>query len=184
MSDKSDLIEEIHKDHKEIKDCYHNYKAAKDPEEAKKWFNQFIWFVCTHIIAKEMVLYTTMESTNDKGKALGEMSREDHRDLKQLLEDLRTEKDEDELEKKFDAAFRTLSEHMAMEEGEILPFVKEHIPLEKRQAASKTYAMRKFLAPTKPHPWLPDKSTALETGLGLIITPIDKLRDMFKSYPE
>lgn len=184
MFHKSDIIDEIKKDHRDVEDYYNKYKTAKDMEEAKKWFNQFLWALCCHSVAEEIIMYNMLESINPRGKELAMKSREDHRELKEMLENLRKEKDEVEFERKFDALFKTLQEHVHMEEVEDLVFLQEHVSLEKRQVAAKMFLMKKHLVPTKPHPWIPDKPTAIELGLGLLVTPIDKLNDMFKKFPK
>jgi len=183
MQSDSDIVDDIIKDHREVEEIYKRYKASPNTEEGRKWFNQFMWELCRHSVAEELVMYNMMESINDKGKELGEKSRQDHRKLKVMLEDLRKETNETAFEKKFDDLFTTLMSHIKMEESEDLPFIKQNVSLEKRQAAAKTFSMKKMLAPTYPHPEVPDKPTALEAALGLLAKPIDKIRDMFKEFP-
>jgi hemerythrin superfamily protein len=180
----SDIIDLIKTDHRELEDYFGRYKSASNMEEGKKWFNQFLWEICRHSVAEEVVLYNMMESINDRGKELGEKSREDHRKLKMMLEDLRKEKDDDAFDKKFEDVFKNLMDHIKMEEVEDLAFIQENVSLEKRQSAGKMFSMKKHLVPTRPHPEIPDKPTALELALGLLVTPFDKLRDMFTSFPD
>ena len=183
-STKTDIIDEIKKDHREVEDCYYKYKAAKDKDEAMKWFNQFMWALCCHSVAEEVIMYNMLGSINERGKILEEKSREDHREIKVKLEDLRKEKDEVEFDKKFDSLFTSLMSHIHLEEAEDLIFLAEHVSLEKRETAGKMFVMKKHLVPTRPHPGVPDKPTALELGLGMLLTPIDKIRDLFNKYPE
>lgn len=180
----SDIIDEIKKDHRDVEEYYNNYKSAKDKDEAMKWFNQFMWALCCHSVAEEIIMYNMLELVDDKGKELGEKSREDHRQVKQLLEDLRLENDDTLFDKKFDTLFKTLQEHVKMEESEDLPFLQQNVSLEKRQAASKIFLLKKNIVPTRPHPWIPDKPTILENAIGLLVTPVDKLRDLFKKFPK
>jgi len=180
----SDILDDIKKDHREFEDYYKQYKAANNVDEAHKWFNQFLWAICRHSVAEEVLLYNMMEAQGDRGKKLAEESREGHRKLKVMLEDLRKEKNEQEFEKKFDAAFKELQDHLQLEEGEDLPFLAENVSLEARQAAAKAFALKKNLVPTRPHPEIPDKPTALELALGMLVTPVDKLRDLFTPFPD
>jgi len=55
---------------------------------------------------------------------------------------------------------------------------------EERKKAAKHFLMKKHLVPTRPHPNVPDKPSIFENALGLLVTPIDKLRDLFNKYPE
>jgi len=180
----SDIIESIKKDHREVDQYYHNYKAAPNMEEGKKWFNLFLWEICRHSVAEEVIMYNMLESIDQKGKELGEKSREDHRKLKVMLEDLRKETNDAEFDKKFDKVYEELTEHVKMEEEEDLPFLEEKVSLEKRQVAARMFALKKNLVPTRPHPEIPDKPTALELALGLLATPVDKVRDLFTDFPQ
>jgi len=179
-----DVIDDIITDHREMEDYYKKYKSAENIEDSKKWFNMFLWEICRHSVAEEIVIYTMMEKKDEKGKELAYKSREDHRRLKELLEDLRKEKDNIKFDEKFDIVFKELEEHIASEEENDLVYLKESFTLDERMKASKSFAMKKKLAPTRPHPGIPDKPTAIEMGLGLLVAPLDKIRDVFTSFPE
>jgi len=180
----SEITEDIKKDHRELEEAYHKYKSAPNMEEGKKWFNQFLWEICRHSVAEEVIMYNMLESIDDYGKQLSEESREGHRKLKVMLEDLRKEKNDAEFDRKFDAVYKELMDHIKLEEGEDLPYLQKNISLEKRQAAARVFAMKKNLVPTRPHPEIPDKPTTLELALGLLATPVDKLRDLFTDFPK
>ena len=179
-----DIIDEILEDHRELEEYYAKYKASKSTEEAQKWFNLFVWEVSRHSVAEEIVLYPWMEARDERGIQMAKESREDHRRQKELLEDLRKETDPVKFDEKFDFLFKDLEEHLKKEEVEDLNYVKEQFTLHERKKASKSFSLRKKLAPTRPHPEIPDKPTALEVGLGLLVTPIDKLKDVFTAFPE
>lgn len=180
----TDIVDDILQDHRELEDYYAKYKAAPSTEESQKWFNQFLWKICRHAVAEEIVLYPMLESKDERGIQLATVSREDHRKLKVELEDLRKESDLAKFDAKFDAMFKDLMDHIKMEESQDLLYIKEQFSLEERKKAAKSFDLRKKIAPTRPHPWVPDKPTALEEALGLLAAPLDKFRDMFKSFPE
>jgi len=183
MSDISDIIAEILEDHRELEDYYAKFKAAQTEEEGLKWFNLFVWEISRHSIAEEIVLYSLLEQHGEEGKQLMLKSREDHRKMKEDLEDLRHEKDPKKFDEKFDLLFKDLQDHFKTEEGKDLPFIKEKLTEEQLLKAGKTFDLRKKIAPTRPHPTMPDRPAALEQALGLFVTPIDKLRDMFTDFP-
>jgi len=180
----SDVIDDIQQDHRELEKYYNNYKSAKTIDESHKWFNQFLWEICRHSVTEELLIYTAMETQGDRGKQLSESSREDHRELKVMLEDLRNEKDNKKFDEKFDAVYKNFQDHVKKEEGEDHPFIKEKLSLDARQKLAKAFALKKNLVPTRPHPEVPDKPTALEAALGLLITPVDKIRDLFVEFPD
>lgn len=184
MAESSDIISQILQDHRELEDYFANYKAAKTEEEGYKWFNQFVWEISRHSVAEELVMYNLLEGLGDKGKELSQKSREDHRQLKQDLEDLRHEKDPQKFDTKFELVFKELQEHLKLEEGQDLIYLKEKMSQEDLIKAGKTFSLKKKLAPTRPHPNVPDKPTALELAIGLMAAPIDKLRDVFTDFPD
>jgi len=100
-----------------------------------------------------------------------------------MMEEILKEKDEAMFDLKFDDLFREASEHNNNEEVEDLVFVSENASAETREEAAKKFSFRKKIAPTRPHPEIPNKSVGLETALGLLVAPIDKIKDMFTSFP-
>jgi len=179
-----DLIDEIRRDHRELEEYYKSYKAATTTEEAHQYFNQFVWEISRHSVGEEVVVYNMLEGLGEKGKELSEHSREDHRKLKVMLEELRHEKNETLFEQKFDAVFKDLQEHIMVEELEEHPYLRSLIKEEDLVKAGKMFNLKKKIAPTRPHPGIPDKPTALEMALGLLIAPIDKIRDVFTDFPK
>jgi len=179
-----DLIDEIKLDHRELEQYYSKYKNASNMDEGKKWFNLYMWEICRHSVAEELLVYPLMENINEFGRKLADQSREDHRKVKAMLEDLRKEKDDTLFDKKFDDLVSEVSDHVKKEESEDLVFLQEKLSLEDRLKAGKSFSFRKKIVPTRPHPEIPDKPTMLEMGLGLLVTPIDKLRDMFTEFPK
>jgi len=179
-----DLIEDIRSDHKALETYYESYKSAKNVEEGHKWFNLFLWEVCRHSAAEEIIVYNMMEFKDEQGKKLAHESREDHRKLKQMLEDLRHEKDEKKFEEKFDEVYKSFQDHVKSEEGEDHPYIQKNIPSIAQLAAAKAFAFKKNLVPTRPHPGIPDKPTTVELALGMLATPVDKLKDLFTSFPD
>ena len=181
---KTDLVDVILNDHREAEECYHNYKSAKTAEERDKWFNQFVWENCRHAVSEEIVVFPMMRALGPKGEDFVEESLVGHRRIKVMLEDLGQEKDDTKFEIKLDATFKELLDHHNQEEKEDLPYIKDNISLEDRQKAATRFTLGKTFAPSRPHSGVPDKSAAIEMALGLLITPVDKLRDAFTSFPD
>lgn len=179
-----DITEEIQKDHRELESHYKNYKAAKSTEESNKWFNLFLWEICRHSAAEEIIMYNLMELQGEEGKKLSEKSREDHRNLKVMLEDLRNEKDEKAFEAKFDKVYTAFQDHIKMEETDDVDYIKKNVSTAKRATAAKMFSFKKNLVPTRPHPEIPDKPTTVELALGMLAYPVDKMKDLFTEFPD
>ena len=179
-----DIISKVIQDHRRLEDYFTNYMAAKNEDDSYKWFNLFIWEVSRHAVAEEIVLYGLLEEQGEKGKELSRRSREDHRKMKQILEDLRHEKDHQKFDKKFKETFMDLAEHLNYEEREDLPFLKERLTEDQLIKAGKSFTMKEKIAPTRPHPNVPNRSVSLENALGVLLAPVDKLKDMFTAFPD
>lgn len=178
------LIEEIKEDHEELKTFYRNFKSAGSMEEGNQWFNQFVWELSRHSVGEELVLYPLLESINERGAEFADRARKEHHKVKELLSDLHRESDHSVFNHKLDALFQDLQEHMQHEENEDLVFLRENITADQMDNASRKFVNRKMIAPTRPHPSVPEKPAALEAALGLLVAPIDKMRDLFTSFPE
>lgn len=79
--------------------------------------------------------------------------------------------------------WRVLSQHIAEEEKEDLPALERCIDEDAGEGLAKSFARTKHFVPTRSHPSAPDKPP-YETAVGMMATPIDKLMDMFKKFPD
>lgn len=176
QEEKPDVIDEIKKDHRLVEEYYANYKSTKDKEERKYWFNQFVWAVTAHSAAEEAIVYSLIESINEKGKELGMQSRLEHDEFKKKLEELSKEHDEAQFNIKFEEAVETLMEHVTKEETEDLVFLFQHVDLRPRQIACEMFLKKKLLIPNQSND--SGRHKTLESAIGVLDTPIDKVRSM------
>lgn len=178
-----DLITEVKRDHRELETFYDNFKRASTDEESNKWFHQFVWELSRHSVGEELVMYPLMETINAQGKALADDSRKEHHKVKELLLDASKEKDSDAFISKMTNIMEDLTQHIKKEETDDLVFLSDNVTPDNLRKAGKSFSMKKKLAPTRPHPTIPEKPVALEAALGLLIAPIDKFRDLFTEFP-
>jgi hemerythrin superfamily protein len=182
----ADIIDKVKQDHKELEEAYSNYKKfykQGDDEEANKWFNQFVWEISRHSVTEELVLYPLIALQGEKGQKLADQSRAEHQEAKNMLAEIQGINDPELFEKKFDEIMATLRKHISFEEKEDLEYLRENVDQAGREAAGNTFALGKNIVPTKPHAAVPNKSAALEAALGLFLTPIDNLRNIFEKFP-
>jgi hemerythrin superfamily protein len=183
----ADICEKIKHDHDELETFYKNYKEFHkkgDDEEAHKWFNQFVWEVSRHAVSEELIFYPLIASKGEKGQKLADQSRADHQATKNILEELQNTSDPDEFDKKMDKMMSELREHIKMEESEDIPYLEQNSSPSDRETAGNAFALGKNLVPSRPHAGVPNKPVALEAALGLLITPIDQLRNVFTPFPD
>jgi hemerythrin superfamily protein len=182
-----DLNDAIIHDHRELEEFYTSYKKARqnrDDEEAEKWFNQFVWELCRHSVGEELVVYPLMDTLGPKGKELADKDRADHQKVKNELEEILRLNDPDRSETLLDRLMEDLRQHIKDEETEDLEFLKQNADPKSLETAAQAFMFGKKVAPTRPHAGIPNKWAVLEAGLGLFVTPVDKLRDLFTPYPK
>lgn len=181
-----DIIDKINHDHRELEHFFQKYKDSHkqgDDMEARKWFNQFVWEVSRHAVCEELIFYPMLTNMGEEGKKMADEAIEYHHKTKEILADLQTTLDMDEFDRKMDKMWADLKEHMNTEESEDLPLLRDNTDVSSRENAGKTFALGKNLVPTHPHPAVPERPVALEAAVGLLITPLDKLRDIFTPFP-
>lgn len=184
QTDRMSAIDEIKRDHQEIKEYYNNYKNATTSDESNKWFHQFVKEVAIHSVGEECAIYPILASISTKGQQLVDKGREEHHKVKVLLSEVMKEKDPAVFDSKMDTIMENLLKHMEQEENEDLLLLADNVTNENLVRAGKAFSMKKKIVPTRPHPAVPEKPVALEAALGLLIAPIDKFRDLFTSFPD
>jgi hypothetical protein len=174
-------------DHYELKKMYEEYKAELDIKEAKKWFNQIVWELCRHSVGEELILYPLVKKYVPDGENIANESIKEHRETKEKLVELQSldyEKNNLTFNEIFEKMMMGLFDHISKEESEDLTLLSKFCPLEERINAADKFENRKKIVPTQPHTWVNDKCPFIETIEGLLVAPIDKFFDLFKSYPE
>ncbi|KAG8932544.1 hypothetical protein FRC02_000921 [Tulasnella sp. 418] len=72
---------------------------------------------------------------------------------------------------------------MKTEEENDLPMFEKTMEPDESAAMAQSFMRTKKFVPTRSHPSAPDKPP-FETAAGLLAAPIDKLKDMFASFPD
>ncbi|KAG9051306.1 hypothetical protein FS837_009573 [Tulasnella sp. UAMH 9824] len=183
----STISEVVIQDHREIEECYGNYRTATSKEKKEQWANQFRWELARHSVGEELVVYPAFEKyLGAEGKQIADADRADHLEIKKMMSEL--ESIDDVNDPNFPALLKTLMEnlreHLKSEEENDLVKLEEAIPREESESLSKSFQRTKHFVPTRSHPSAPDKGGLFETAAGLASAPIDKLRDMFSSFPD
>ncbi|KLO15214.1 hypothetical protein SCHPADRAFT_825155 [Schizopora paradoxa] len=193
------LTESIKDDHQEMYDYYDKYTeahAAGNEKDAIAWANQLVWEVVRHAVGEEIVVYPLMEKhMGDEGKRLADEDRKEHHTVKQLLydfESLRTssvlpgKSNETEIAEQQSTILKAVMDHLHKhndsEEQNDLPYLEPKLGVEGSKKAAGDFKRTKKFAPTLPHPSAPDQPP-FETVVGLMQAPIDKLLDLFKTFP-
>ncbi|KAG8934828.1 hypothetical protein FRC02_009148 [Tulasnella sp. 418] len=179
------ISDAIIQDHNELRDYYKRYNEANTDEERQQWFNQFQWELARHSVGEELVLYPAFEKNlGDEGKRIADEDRAEHQKAKELLYQLdKLTASDAEHPTLLKQLVDELTEHMRGEEENDLPKFEQTLTAQDSASLARSFARTKKFAPTRSHPNAPDKPP-FETAAGLLATPIDKLRDLFTSFPE
>ncbi|KAF7969335.1 hypothetical protein HWV62_27727 [Athelia sp. TMB] len=180
------LTEAIKEDHEEMYEYHENYTKAPNADERGRWARQLTWEVARHAVGEEIVVYPLMEEyLGAKGKALADEDRAQHQHVKELLshlESLNVEKDAQAFGETVEKVMAHLKPHNDSEEQNDLPPLEEKLGVERSKKEAARFSRTKKFVPTRAHPWAPNHPP-FETVVGLMTAPIDKLHDMFASFP-
>ncbi|KAK1830461.1 hemerythrin HHE cation binding domain-containing protein [Podospora conica] len=187
-SARSAITDTIKRDHRELESHYNNIMCTpdSDPDTAARWQNQFVWSLARHSIAEELVVYPAFEKhiPSGAGKAMADKDRAEHQNVKELLYKFQSlSPSSPEFKPTLERLWRVLSQHIAEEEKEDLPALEKCIDADSGEALAKSFGRTKHFVPTRSHPSAPDKPP-YETAVGMMATPMDKLMDMFKKFPD
>ncbi|KAJ8097165.1 hypothetical protein POJ06DRAFT_286577 [Lipomyces tetrasporus] len=180
----SHIIDAVKQDHRDIENCYESIINSDDLDTRTRWANQFVWEVATHSIGEEIVLYPAFEKYLQDGQTVADKDRAEHQTAKDDLYTFQSMKATDRnfipvLNKVMDE----LKGHIKTEEEVQLPQIERALSAEESMKLAKTFSRTKLFVPTRSHPSAPSKPP-FETAVALLTAPIDKVRDIFKKFPE
>ncbi|KAF9002484.1 HHE domain-containing protein [Cyathus striatus] len=150
----------------------------------ERWANQFMWELARHAIGEEIVVYPLMEKhLGRKGKELADQDRLDHQYVKDRLYTLECiAAGTTEHTSLLKDIMEHLRPHNDSEEQHDLPLLENALAREDSIKAAKSFQMTKKFVPTRSHPSAPNKPP-FKTIAGLMAAPLDKIKDMFVSFP-
>jgi hemerythrin superfamily protein len=182
MTDATVLLTE---DHRAVEQLFHMYGSleAPTPEDKRELVEAMIRELSIHGGIEEQVFYPAVRAVLTDGDALSDELLHDHEEMAELLTELEemAKAVGDDIETpQFDAKVRTLiqnvMEHVAEEEGEIFPKVREVVGWEQLERMGESLEKAKKLAPTHPHPKAPNTPPA-NLVAGPATGVVDRARD-------
>jgi hemerythrin superfamily protein len=181
-SDRQSIDEQVLQDHQKLRSFYDNYKSTGD----MKWYNQFVYEFCRHSVGEEIIMYPLLDSFGSEGKRLVDEARTEHQRIKEMMssmESMSRDSSKERFNNQFDILMQILGDHMQKAESVDLMLIRSRCSLDDRIHYGQQFMNRKKIAPTRPHPSTPETPVMLEEAMGLLVAPIDKFRDMFRSFP-
>ncbi|KAF8838179.1 hypothetical protein BDN67DRAFT_971935 [Paxillus ammoniavirescens] len=179
------LKDAVAHDHQEMYEYYEQFqKHPGNTDVQKRWANQLTWEIARHAVGEEIVVYPLMEALlGQEGKVLADQDREDHKSIKIMLAQLESmQVGTEEYNTLMSKMMAQLREHNDSEERNDLPLLEGVLHLDNSNEAAHRFNTTKRFVPTRPHPRAPDQPP-FETLVAFMAAPIDKLKDMFASFP-
>ncbi|KAK4113266.1 hypothetical protein N656DRAFT_708435 [Canariomyces notabilis] len=179
------VSDRIKHDHRELEQYYNNIKSANRDDDKVKWQNMFVWELARHSIAEEIVVYPAFEKHVSNGQKMAEKDRAEHQQqVKEKLYEFQQMSPSDaNFDPAIDSLWETLSQHITEEERDDLPELEKAIDSDMSGSLARSFHRTKHFVPTRSHPSAPDRPP-FETAAGLLTTPLDKLMDMFRKFPD
>ncbi|KAF8976143.1 hypothetical protein BGZ46_008502 [Entomortierella lignicola] len=177
------ISEAVKHDHREIENAYNKILSATSEDEKTRWQHQFTWELARHSVGEELVVYPAMEKHLTGGKEMADKDRKEHMIVKEQLYKFQNLKASDAaFESTLIALWRDLSQHIKEEEEHDLIVLEDALQVKDSESLSNSFKRTKYFVPTRSHPNAPDKPP-FETVAGLLVAPIDRLKDLFSKFP-
>lgn len=183
-------------DHRKINEYYENVLKATDNDTKVRWQNQFVWELARHSVAEELIVYPAFERYLGKqGEEMAAKDRDEHHKVKEQLKVFQNLKPEDpKFEHTLNSLMTDLRQHIKEEELEDMPALEAALTKEPAGISEnlvKKFGRTKAFVPSRSHPsagsgdegpagWVPP----FETAMGLLVAPIDHVRDLFAKFPD
>ncbi|KAI1104557.1 hypothetical protein F4804DRAFT_306891 [Jackrogersella minutella] len=174
----------IHQDHRQIESYYDKIVNSKDHDVQLRYQNAFVWELARHGVAEELVVYPSIETGLNDGQNMADKDRAEHQVTKEQLYKFQnlTPGDRDFIPT-LESLMKDLRIHIKEEEEHDLVKLEEALLPTRSRNLAEQFEMTKSFIPTRSHPGAPNQGP-LETAAGLITAPIDKIRDMFRAWPD
>ncbi|KAK4227807.1 hypothetical protein QBC38DRAFT_499150 [Podospora fimiseda] len=179
------ITQAITNDHRDLQDCYNEVINSTDLDHMQRWGNQFTWELARHSVGEELVLYPAFEKhMGSLGGQIAETDRRDHHQVKQLLKEFQGMKaaNPDYLPK-IKELWTKLEDHIKDEEGYDLPALENKLSPDSSESMANSFRRTKNFVPSRSHPSA-GEHPPFETVMGLLTTPVDKLMDVFRKFPD
>jgi hemerythrin-like domain-containing protein len=181
MDEQRDVIEILTHDHREVEQLFAELEALRGATDEqsrsrrKDVAEQATIELVRHAVAEEAALYPKVKEKVSEAEA--ERAKREHAEAEATMKRLEKLSPEDA---GFEAELQTLMteirEHVAQEEGEMLPQLRSIFSHEELVKIGQQVEAVKKLAPTRSHPSAPDQPPG-DLILGPIAGLFDRLRD-------
>lgn len=197
----SNIQDTILHDHRLIRSLAEAITTNPNVDDQTRYQNQLTWELARHLVGTEIVLFPAYEKYIRHGGEIAESERKVHESLKRQLKTFQDLKVTDQgrlgEEKEGEGeegrpSFREVLDHL-MEvfvhrlaepvDSDYMPKLRSLINEQESQALSQQFDRAKLFVPSRAHPGSPSKPP-FETAYALLTAPADRLRDVFRKWPD
>lgn len=185
MAHGQDVIAELITDHREVEELFTNIEElASGDSGRKRYADQVTMELVRHSVAEEAYLYPAVRKHVPGGAELADRELADHAAAERVMKDLEScEADDSQFDMLIAKLMSEIRTHVTDEETKLFPRLREACPPQMLSDLGDKVRQAKKSAPTRPHPYAPDKPPAnklLAPGVGLV----DRLRDALSGRGE
>jgi hemerythrin superfamily protein len=178
---RADAIELLTAEHREQEQLFTVYEASTgDAGVAKETADRIIREMSIHAVIEEMVLYPALRKWVEGGEEMAQHGLEEHDQLKELLASVDGKPGDDPQVRETLRKVKEINDdHIHDEEDEIFPALKRSAKEDTLMLMGEAMAKAKKLAPTHPHPKLPNEPPG-NLIVGVPVAILDRIRDALR----
>jgi hemerythrin superfamily protein len=177
-----DVIEILSEDHREVETMFTELETlldarnGTDDDQRKDLVDQVTIELVRHAVAEEVAVYPVVKDKVSAEEA--ERAKREHAEAEETMKRLENlDPNDDSFQAELRTLMREIREHVAEEEGEMFPRMRELMTHDELVDLGGRVESIKKMAPTRPHPSVPN-----DPGKRLAVGPVaglfDRLRDM------
>jgi hemerythrin superfamily protein len=170
-----DVIELLSDQHRQVESLFEQFQRATDAGIKASIARDIIVLLSKHSGVEEVDVYPVIK--REVGEAAAGSLTHEHQELKQILADIEgAEPGSADFDQKVAKARLAVQEHVAEEEGQVFPLLRQRVSAERLDGLAEAVMARWAGAPTHPHPNQPPANKVTGPVVGLV----DKARDAIR----
>jgi len=174
MTTRSDVLQEVLKDHNEIKQLLADVELATD-DQKRETFEQLVRKLAVHETAEQEVVHPLARKA-EASDIVEERLTEEKEATRTLTDLSRMELDSPSFQPMFEQLKADVIRHASMEETEEHPKIRTAVNADQLEKLGAVYRAAEAAAPTRPHPHAPTSATGNLT-VGPVVAIVDRARD-------
>jgi hemerythrin superfamily protein len=181
-----DVTSLVERDHRELEKLFKTYERIRRDqrgsdsatEKRRSVLRDIIRTLSAHAAAEEQVLYPVVRAELPDGQRLATAALDEHQQVKEALDALAgTPLEDGEFDRRLQAIILDVQHHVEKEEGEIFEKLQSWLGKERLRALGEAFAGAERFAPTRPHPWLPQRPP-FNAAVGTAAAVADRVLDV------